>query len=80
MLYRVIRYNFGLQNTITLSIRSDRRWNNEIHRNFMIALTNLDRVSSRLSFYFKTLLIDLLKNPFRAGNYRNDNRSDLVRP
>ena len=45
MLYRVVRYNYGLDGTVMLSIRSDRRWNNEIHRNFMIALTNLVRVS-----------------------------------
>ena len=41
MLYRVIRYNFSLTEALSFIIRSDHRWNNEIHRNFMIAVTNL---------------------------------------
>ena len=41
MLYRVFRYSYNNHETVSLTIRSDHRWNNEIHRNFMIAIINL---------------------------------------
>ena len=41
MLYRVFRYHHNDQETVSFTIRSDHRWNNEIHRNFMIAIINL---------------------------------------
>ena len=42
MLYRTVRYNFSLLESIILSIRSDRTWDENTHRNFMTALSDMD--------------------------------------
>ena len=41
MLFRTIRYHFNLLETIILSIRSDRNWNESTYQNFMASLSDM---------------------------------------
>ena len=42
MLFRTVRYNFDLNKSVILSIRSDHAWDNESYQNFMTALSDLN--------------------------------------